>query len=120
MSRHVMIADDDEAILEVVTMVLEDEGFTVTVLPDDSVITHLKKPYPDVMLLDIWMSGQDGRDIVKSLKASKKLRSIPVILFSANRDCATIAKEVGADDYLLKPFNIEELVDKIKLHAGSK
>lgn len=114
MSRHVLIADDDVAIVEVVSMVLEDEGFRISSTNDGQTVMQLKQEdLPDLILLDIWMSGIDGRDIVKHLKSQPHTMGIPVVMFSANRDCEAIALECGAEDYLLKPFDIEDMLAKI-------
>jgi DNA-binding response OmpR family regulator len=115
MTKHILIADDDVAIVEVVSLVLEDDGYRISSTSDGQTVLKLDKSnLPDLILLDIWMSGIDGRDIVKHLKKQVHTQAIPVILFSANRDCEAIALECGAEDYLLKPFDIDDLLAKIK------
>lgn len=109
----IMVADDDAAIVEVVTMVLEDAGYQVLSTSNGAAVRALKTNLPDLILMDIWMSGVDGSEIVKQLKAQPETKAIPVIIFSANRDCEAIAKAAGAEDYLKKPFDIDDLLDKV-------
>ncbi len=111
--KKLMIADDDPSILEAMKMMLEDEGYDVTTTVDGQVINKIKKSFPDLLLLDIWMSGHDGREICKNLKNDRKTKSIPVILVSANKDTRRHAKDAGADDFLAKPFEMDELLEKI-------
>lgn len=109
-----MIADDDPAILDATSMILEDEGYIVYTTTDGQTVNRIKKSSPDLLLLDIWMSGVDGRDICRSLKADSVTKNLPVIMVSANRDTEKIAKEAGAEDFLAKPFDIEDLLEKVE------
>jgi CheY-like chemotaxis protein len=74
----------------------------------------MEKDFPDLLLLDIWMSGQDGRDICKYLKKNPTTKNIPIILVSASRDIMQSAKNAGADDFIAKPFEMETLLDKVR------
>src|SRR5918911_300930 len=96
MKKKILIADDDPAILDALQMMLEDEGYEVTTTVDGETVCKMEKEYPDLLLLDIWMSGMDGRDICKQLKKNHLTKSIPVIMFSANKDTEKIAREAGA------------------------
>lgn len=109
----ILVIDDDPDILDAVEIVLLDEGFNVmTSTNPDKIIQSAT--IPDLFLIDIWMSGKNGKDICITLKKNEKTKDIPVILFSANRDTQQIAEAAGADDYILKPFNIDELLEKIQ------
>ncbi len=114
MAKKILIAEDDEAILDVVKSILESEGHTVLIPRDEH---HLYKivheEVPDLILLDIWLQGADGGKIAKNLKAKPATKDIPVILMSANNSTERIAKEAGADGFLLKPFALEELLNII-------
>lgn len=109
-----MIADDDPGIVDAVGMMLEFEGYEVTSTMDGSTVVDMMNDHPDLLLLDIWMSGEDGRDICKKLKHTMETKNIPVIMISASRDIQTSAIESGADDFLAKPFDMAELVNKIE------
>ena len=68
---------------------------------------------PDLLLLDIWMAGMNGGEICAHLKGEKTTRHLPIILFSANKDTETIAKTVGADGFILKPFDMKVMLRKV-------
>lgn len=108
-----MIADDDPGIVDAVEMLLEFEGYEVTSTVDGTTVLDMKEELPDLLLLDIWMSGEDGRDICKKLKETELTRDIPVIMISASRDVRDSAIAAGADDFLAKPFEMDELLKKI-------
>ena len=110
--RTIMVADDDLSILECVKLMLEFEGYTVQTTPMGNSLLTLQE-LPDLILLDIWMSGVDGREICKLLKADPKTSHIPVLLFSASTKLCLSASEAGADDYLEKPFEMDDLLRKI-------
>jgi DNA-binding response OmpR family regulator len=113
--KKIMIADDDPGIVDAVEMLLEFEGYTVTSTVDGSTVLDMKEELPDLLLLDIWMSGEDGRDICKKLKSENITKDIPVIMISASRDIKESAMAAGADDFLAKPFEMDELLKKIEL-----
>lgn len=118
--KRILVADDDKAILDALSLFLEDSGYLVTTTTRGEEVRTIHDHFPDVILLDIWMSGADGGEICSYLKSKKKTKDIPIILFSANRDTAKIAKETGADDYIEKPFNLEELLEKIEKITNHK
>lgn len=114
--RKILVADDDPAILDAIKMMLEFCDYDVDTLADGTVISRLQKEKPELVLLDIWMSGTDGRDICKKLKSAKATRDIPVILLSASRDIEKSSKDAGANDFLAKPFDMNQLLMKIEKH----
>lgn len=114
MIKRILIADDNADILDSVKMMLEDEGYAVDTTISGTEVKNLSNNLPAVLVLDIWMAGIDGRDICRYLKNQEATRNLPIILFSANKDVQRIACEVGADDFLLKPFDIDDLLNKIQ------
>jgi DNA-binding response OmpR family regulator len=112
--KKIMIADDDPGIVDAVEMLLEFEGYTVTSTGDGSSVLKLNENLPDLLLLDIWMSGEDGRDICKLLKQDDVKKHIPVIMISASKDVKESAINAGADDFLAKPFEMNDLLQKIE------
>lgn len=110
LKKRVYVADDDPAILEIITMILEDEGFEVETSSDGKSLQEGLKVIPDLVLLDIRMSGSDGGEICRSLKSKPDTKDIPVVLVSANKDITTIARNCSANDFLPKPFDISELI----------
>ncbi|MDN3583372.1 response regulator transcription factor [Mucilaginibacter flavus] len=119
-NKKIMIADDDPGIVDAVEMLLEFEGYEVTSTVDGTTVLDMKEELPDLLLLDIWMSGEDGRDICKKLKQLELTKNIPVIMISASRDVKDSALAAGADDFLAKPFEMDDLLKKISsLVSGS-
>ena len=112
--KKIMIADDDPGIVDAIEMLLEFEGYDVSSTVDGSTVLDMKHELPDLLLLDIWMSGEDGRDICKKLKQEPLTKNIPVIMISASRDIKESAMDAGADDFLAKPFEMNDLLKKIE------
>lgn len=118
MAKKILVADDDRAILEVMRMILELEGYEVKTTQDGSRVKDLSLQSPDLLLLDIGLSGYDGKEICLALKASKKTKHMPIILVSANKDITRIAKEAGADGFLIKPFDLKDLLSMVATHTS--
>ncbi|HZS76464.1 MAG TPA: response regulator [Ktedonobacteraceae bacterium] len=112
-SSEVLIVDDDPAIVEALSLMLEDAGYAVRTLREGETFEALQENVPGVLLLDIWLSGRDGSAICSYLKSQPATRHLPIILISANNNIVRIAADVGADDYLAKPFSMKEVVAKV-------
>ena len=109
----IVIADDDPAILEAIKLTLELYNFNVETIGDGVVIPKLVSLQPKLLLLDICMSGADGREICKMMKTLDATKDIPVIMISASCDLQESLAYSGADDFLEKPFEIHELLSKV-------
>ena len=118
MLKKVMIADDDPGILDAVTAMLEFGGYDVSSTSDGATVLEITDQLPDLLLLDIWMSGTDGRDVCKELKKRDFSKNMPIIMISASTELERSAKDAGADDFLEKPFDMEELLNKIGHFLG--
>ena len=116
--KKVMIADDDPGILDALTIMLEDGGYEVETTTNGSTIRDMKEELPDLLLLDIWISGWDGREACKYLKGQELTKHIPIIMISATRDLAESSKNAGADDFLAKPFQMDDLLAKVAQYVG--
>ena len=111
---RVLFADDDEDLLRLVKLKLSTQGFLVALsLNGERVKAMALSDRPDIILLDVTMEGNDGRDICKSLKEDGVTKDIPVILLSANDELKKIAEQCGADGYVAKPFDANSLKNKI-------
>jgi Response regulator containing CheY-like receiver, AAA-type ATPase, and DNA-binding domains len=120
MSHRILVVDDDEGIVEVVQMALEGEGYEVSTGTDSkSLHQQLAKQRPSLILLDVLLSGDDGRDICQSLKLNEATKCIPVVMLSAHADAGKVAAEGGADDFLEKPFDVDALIDIVAKHLPS-
>lgn len=115
MNKLVLIADDDGGIVEVTKIVLEQAGLDTVVAHDStSVLQHIQTSRPALILLDIWLAGENGAALAQKLKGDKSTRKIPIIMISANNNVEKMAKEAGANDFVAKPFDIDDLVNKVK------
>ena len=112
--KKIMIADDDPAILDSVGILLEFEGYDVTRTLNGQAVLGIENDLPDLLLLDIWMSGMDGRDICKTLRQNERTKALPIVMISASKDIGRSALEAGADDFLAKPFDMNDLLGKIE------
>lgn len=118
MQKKILIVDDDVAILEVVKAILTENGYAITTVQNGGmVVKKVREIKPDLILLDIWMSGHDGRDIARKLKSDKSTAKIPIIVVSAHNDAQLIAKQLHVDGFLPKPFDIDTLLTTVQTHS---
>ena len=112
--KKIFIADDDVDILQIIEMMLQTRGYKVeTSINAGDIFNYAETELPDLILLDIWMSGIDGREICTKLKNSTLTKNIPVLFVSANSSIEEIAKKFNADGFIAKPFEMDYLLEKI-------
>jgi DNA-binding response OmpR family regulator len=112
--KKILVMDDDPDIIEFLQVILEEEGYAVLTSDEDEFLEQLHKgSLPDLILVDVLLTGKDGREIAKHLKSQEETKRIPVIMFSANPSSEQKAREAGADDFLTKPFEIDDLLAKV-------
>lgn len=118
-SRRILIVDDDEAILEAISVMLEMEGYEVFTSTSDGegLYKLIRENHPHLILLDVLLSGADGRDVCVELKNNPLSKATPVIMVSAHLSAGKNFHEYGAQAFLPKPFDIEELLQTIKKFA---
>ncbi|AKK73959.1 response regulator receiver protein [Chryseobacterium sp. P1-3] len=115
--KKILIFDDDAAILEVVTIIFEENGYDVKISETSHDILEKVAEYnPDVILMDNWIPKIGGVEATKLLKSSAEFRHIPVIYVTANNDIVALAAEAQADDYVSKPFNLDDLEEIVAKH----
>jgi DNA-binding response OmpR family regulator len=113
LSKRILVVDDDPDILDAIRFTLEDEGYAITTTEKGEYAENLHDGnggLPDLIILDVLLSGKDGRTICRHLKSRDDTRHIPIIMISAHPDAADSAVEVGADAFLAKPWDIDELI----------
>ncbi|QHS54956.1 response regulator [Mucilaginibacter sp. 14171R-50] len=115
MPKKILIVDDNELIVEVMSYILMNNGYDVMSLNDgDHLIEKVKSIHPDLLILDAIMPGMDGREICKILKDNMETKSLPVIICSAEDGIEEVLKQNGApNDVLHKPFDMAALIDKV-------
>jgi two-component system phosphate regulon response regulator OmpR len=113
MENKALIVDDDVKLRELLREYLEGNGFEVITLADGSnVLKHLETDSPDILILDIMLPGKNGLDILRDVRQKSQ---VPVIMLTAKGEDADriVGLELGADDYLPKPFNPRELLARM-------
>ncbi len=115
--KKILIADDNENIREAITYLLEDEGYQLKLAKDgNETLKKAKEFHPDILFLDIMMPEMNGYDVCRTLKSDPDLKDIYVIMLTAKGQVAEQerGKEVGADEYIVKPFSPMEILAKIR------
>ncbi|RDC57846.1 DNA-binding response regulator [Pedobacter chinensis] len=113
--KNILVIEDNHAILDVITLILESEAFNVAGLNKGAdFIDHVQEFNPDVIIMDIMLPDIDGRVLLKELKETPSTSHIPVLMISARYNSTNYTLDgISADDFMAKPFNIDELMDKI-------
>ena len=118
-SSRILIVDDTPANIQVLTATLKERGYQISVATNGrQALEVVARVRPDLILLDVMMPEMDGFETCRQLKASEQWRQIPVIFLTAKTDTADIVKgfELGAVDYVGKPFNAHELLARVNTH----
>lgn len=113
-NQQIMIVDDDKNIVQLIRLYLEKEGFSVLSFDrGDKALEAFKRNPPALMLLDIMLPGMDGWQVCRAVR---QISSIPIIMLSAKNETfdKVLGLELGADDYITKPFDSKELTARIK------
>lgn len=117
MKEKILIVEDDRDITKMLDYNLKKEGFRVISVADgEDALESAHKEHPDLILLDLMLPGMDGLDVCKVLKKESKTSSIPIIMLTAKAQESdkVVGLELGADDYVTKPFSPRELIARIK------
>lgn len=114
--QKILVIDDDDDILDILDFIFKDAGYEVVASATAAVIKDIKIIQPQLVLLDVRISGSEksGADICQEIKNTELGRELPVILISAENDISFIASECGADSYISKPFDINDILLKVK------
>ena len=116
-NKKILIADDNENIRDALTYLLEDEGYELLLAKDGAdTLRKVRERKPDILLLDIMMPEINGYDVCRTIKNDPDLKSIYVIMLTAKGQVAEQerGKEVGADEYIVKPFSPMEILARVK------
>ncbi len=116
-SKPILVVDDDEAILDIVEMTLDDEGYDVTRAQDGSeALRALESLDPDLILLDMRMPVMNGWEFAETYRQKFPHRS-PIVVMTAGQDAAEKCAEIHADGCLAKPFDLNDLIVTVKRYA---
>ena len=118
MSQKIYIVEDEPDIRETLEYNFSNEGFEVFTAPDgEEALSNIKKVLPDVLILDLMLPGLSGLDVCKSIRADDDIRDMSIIMLTAKGEeiDRVIGFELGADDYVTKPFSVRELILRVKV-----
>ncbi len=119
----VLVIEDEAPIRENLVRMLQFEGFTVAAAENGAVgLALARERSPDLILCDVMMPVMNGFEVLHALRADAALAAIPFIYLTASADKENVARgiELGAADYVTKPFNLRELVDLIRRRIGDR
>lgn len=112
---RILIVDDSEDLCEALQLFLTEKGYEVKCITSGiNLLQVIKEFSPELLFLDIYLQGEDGRDICSKLRSYSETKYLCIILFSASDKDVRRYKDFGADDYLEKPFGLNEVVEKIE------
>lgn len=117
MHKKIVVVEDDNDILDLMQYILEDEGYQVLAAGKVENVDAIMEHQPDLILLDDRMPGEFGNSICAKIKTNPDTQHIPVILVSATRNLERVAFECKANDFLPKPFDLDELLTLVKQYA---
>lgn len=113
--KLILVIDDDEDFQTILKVTLNQSGYIVKSLFDGQITPTLsEQPVPDVILLDVDLPYANGVEVGKQLKSNASTKNVPVIMVSANPYVDELSKEVGAADYVQKPFTLKTLIQKVQ------
>lgn len=113
----ILVVDDEDPILELLRFNLEKEGYQVFVAKDgQEALDCVDKEQPDLLVLDVMLPGMDGLEVCRIMRLNPRLQQIPIIMLTAKGEeiDTVLGLELGADDYMTKPFSPRELLARIK------
>jgi two-component system alkaline phosphatase synthesis response regulator PhoP len=117
MPQHILVVDDDKQIARLIRSYLEQNGFQVTVAHDGATALHaLRRDKPDLVVLDLMLPDRDGWDVTRTVRSDPALAATPIIMVTARVEDTDriVGLELGADDYVTKPFNPREIVARVR------
>ena len=114
MEQTILVADDEESIVEVVSLFLQYNGYKTLEAYDAQTAIDMVNRHPDLIILDVWFGAVDGTTLCRRFKKQENSKNIPILMFSAARDLKNYTLEAGADGYLEKPFDVGVLLEQVK------
>jgi two-component system alkaline phosphatase synthesis response regulator PhoP len=117
MPKKILVVEDDQDLVGLLKYNLEQEGFRVNYATDGSVaIPSIRKYLPDLLILDLMLPGMDGLEVCRQIRQSNKHMALPVLMLTARGEEAdrVVGLELGADDYVTKPFSLRELIARVR------
>jgi len=111
--KKVLFIENDHDIRHIVALILEEQGFITLSIPEPSDLNEIIPFHPDVILLDEFINSRPGHRLCLKIKQIDTLKHLPVIILSTSNDIEMIAKECQANDYIRKPFDVDDMIAKV-------
>ena len=117
----VLVLDDDPDICTMITIMLQYNGYDAAdANSEEEALKVLSSTHVDLVIMDMLLSGVNGTDVCRRLKQNKKTSSVPVLMFSAHPNAKTACLAAGADDFIAKPFDMNDMMSKIHFLVDEK
>ena len=123
MMKKILIVDDEADIIEILQFVLESNGYEcITAFDGEEGLKLAREANPDLIILDVMMPKMNGYKISRLLKYDAKYKNIPILMLTARSQDTdkALGEETGADEYITKPFQIENIVETVKKYLGQQ
>jgi CheY-like chemotaxis protein len=117
----ILVVEDDPQVARLISLVLQRNGYTSQVVADgDSALNKARETKPSMIFADLTIKGMGGEQLCSALKANPDTKNIPYVVVSGDRDIAEKARVCGADDYMGKPFEFEDLIRLVNKYARAE
>lgn len=113
MKKKILIIENDQDIRYIVAFILNEQGFETLSISEPQNLSEIIPFHPDVILLDEFINNRPGHRLCRKIKQVAALAAVPVIILSTANDIELIAAECDANDYIRKPFDVEDMVGKV-------
>jgi two-component system phosphate regulon response regulator PhoB len=113
LKKKILIIENDQEIRNIVTYILEDAGFATMSIPEPDSLDRVVRFKPDMILIDEFINSKPGHRLCLQIKQVRELLHVPVIVLSTANNIEQIATDCKANDYIRKPFDIEDMLDKV-------
>lgn len=112
-TKRVLIVEDENDVADLIGGVLDLEGYEIRLAVGENALEEALSFHPDLVLLDLMMPVVDGFEVARRIRANGATRALPIVVMTAMHDPAGRAAEIGTPHYLSKPFDIDELLDRV-------
>lgn len=113
--KKILVVDDNDDIAEALVLLLKRSGYSADrAFSAEECMYKVEEDHPDLVLLDIFLSGSDGREVCRKLKAQVETEDLPIIIISAHPNMREPALAAGANDFISKPFPVDDLLKKVE------
>lgn len=117
----ILVVEDDPQVARLISLVLQRNGYDAKVVGDgQTALREVREQHPEIIFGDLTIKGMGGDELCHVLKQQAETRDIPYIVVSGDRDIAEKARQCGADDYMGKPFEFEDLIRLVKKYARAE